>query len=53
MIRCEVLSKETGLEIFSSDQDAVKVRHPFGFDTINVTNGLSGNAEVSEMAKES
>ena len=51
--RCEVLSKETGLGIFSSDLGAVKVQHPFGFDTMNVINGLSGNAEVSEMAKES
>jgi heparinase II/III-like protein len=51
--RCEVISKDTGLEISSSDLNAVKVQHPFSFVSFDAKNSVGGNAEVPEMAKES
>jgi len=51
--RCEMLSEDTGLQIFSSDLDVVKVQHPFSVVKVDAKNGVGGNAELPEMAKES
>ena len=50
--RCEVLSQGAGLEVFSSNLDAVKVQHPFSLEGLGRKSGDAGSAEVTEMAKE-
>jgi len=49
---CEVLSNEAGVEVFSSDREAVKVEHPFG-TLSNTAEVISGDTQLPQMAKES
>jgi hypothetical protein len=49
---CELLSHETGVEVFSSDREAVKVEHPFGIVS-STADVISGDPQLPQMAKES
>jgi hypothetical protein len=49
---CELLLKKTGMEIFSSERDAVTVQQPFRVLVGDAASGMSGkNSAVPEMAK--